>query len=53
MAPIKPRAHYGSAAVLLAGFGVLIFPVLFPTVVVPDAAAWLTAKREDAPVSQS
>jgi hypothetical protein len=67
-------AHYGSAAVLMAGFAVLIFfgyiapwnwtgftgntlldwvqllllPVLFPTVVVPAAAAWLTAKREDA-----
>jgi len=72
-------AHYGSAAVLLAGLGVLIFfgyvapwdwtgftgntfldwvqllilPVLFPTVVVPAAAAWLTAKRERAPVSKS
>jgi Na+/H+-dicarboxylate symporter len=65
-------AHYASAAVLLAGFGVLvvfgyvapwdwtgftgntfldwvqllILPILFPTVV-PAAAAWLTAKRED------
>jgi hypothetical protein len=67
-------AHYASAAVLLAGFGVLVFfgyvapwdwtgftgntfldwvqllilPILFPTVVVPAAAAWLTAKRESA-----
>ena len=65
-------AHYASAAVLLAGFGVLvifgyvapwdwtgftgntfldwlqllILPILFPTVVVPAAAAWLTAKQE-------
>lgn len=65
-------AHYVSAAVLVAGFGVLVFfgyvapwdwtgftgntfldwvqllilPILFPTVVVPAAAAWLTAKQE-------
>ena len=65
-------AHYASAAVLLAGFAVLIvlgyvapwdwtgftgntfldwlqlliLPILFPTVIVPAAAAWLTAKRE-------
>jgi hypothetical protein len=67
-------AHFASAAVFLAGFGVLILfgyiepwdwtgfagntvldwvqllilPILFPTVVVPAAAAWLTAKREGA-----
>src|SRR6476620_8280718 len=66
-------AHYVSAAVLVAGFAVLVFlgyvapwdwtgftgntfldwvqllilPILFPTVVVPAAAAWLTAKREN------
>jgi len=65
-------AHYVSAAVLVAGFAVLVFlgyvapwdwtgftgntfldwvqllilPILFPTVVVPAAAAWLTAKQE-------